>query len=231
MALEFFKRTIMTQEQTLSALQKVRFNLSNPIHTQLIADASSDVKQCLNELLAIDKQLSIGILVGSAAFICSWLLPFYPLAIARFSYGFYQFGKRQVANENYQKALENLLGCCKWSLKEVPQEQDMQYAANLQIKAMLKTLAPVVSLAELKGAISDRVEDKLLEGTSPTNVTFGDFTTNDVKHIGLFYNLYGYHKRGIFEILGVIAFVIKEAFSSTRDYFNMSEATAWKCDV
>ena len=200
----------LTQYDTSSIL----FNAVDSAHTQLLADCTLAVKQKLSALQAVDKKVLIGFSVGTAAFALSYLLPFGTIALGAFAYGAYQLGQRERAYIEYKNALENLIGCCKWSLGTVA---DKTIINNGCIRDMIITLAPLTNELQLRDYIDDKYEDVFMKqaDTTKAHTSVMNYPLNQ-EEATLYYKIYGYEQGGAMAMLEGLKYAIVNGFNALK---------------
>ena len=212
-------RSILADYETQGTL----FNLDDRQHVQLVSNCTQLVRDKLQNLHRIDKNITSGLAVGSAAFILSYLLPFGLVAIAGFAYSAYHFGQRQNAYAEYNSALENLAGSCVWTFNGLEDMQKLNAIIdNENIQLMMGTLAPLTNEDQIRTFVDDdKVERCIAEMKRfKQDVTFHDYPIDPDKY----FKMYGYEQGHTLSVLGGIVYAIQTGFRALKEAFNSEPA-------
>lgn len=210
-------RILVDHEITLAEYEakKVKFNPNDTQHTKLVSDCAHLVRERLNHLQLIDKNMTAGFALGTAAFLLSYILPFSVVSTAAFSYAAYQLAKREQAYVEYTSALENLSKCCIWTLGEVSRNNAHEVKNNLAVQEMIATLAPLTSIQQLSGFIDDGIKEEFIRKAEKLkeNITMFDEHL-DKEKADLYFKIYGYKQGGFLAILEGMGYAVKTGFAS-----------------
>ena len=193
------------------------FVISNTEHTDALTACTEAVKTNLAHLCAIDKQMTAGFVIGTAALVFSFIPFNWIITLGGFSYGFYQLGLRQEAYKQYEKSLEDLVACCDWALNQSPNSQrllERMLAAPLEtapLLAMVKTLAPAFTETQFKSFLNDHQEDRLIAWLRENEPTFNPEGKT------LTYKMYGYEQGSLSDIGQGLWYVIQNAYQRLKE--------------
>lgn len=224
-----FNKTIASM--AINSSEEILFDLEQQDHLTRINECTKAVNQHLPVLKNLDKHIAIGLGSAMGALLLSAVLPFgLTIAMTGVAYGAYFLGGRDEPFNQFNAALEELAHCCDWALSDLSNTKKLQ---NEDIKAMLKTLAPLVTKADLLVIMGDEKEaDKVIKAIDDLNaqqlqeynaamqledapqhlskpVPVQLATKNDVH-----YTLYGYKQGGTFLTLAnLTALSIQKVFT------------------
>ncbi len=228
---EKFKKTVLSL--AVNPTREAPFNLQDQNHLDILKNCTASVNQHLPVLQSRDIHIAIGFGVAVGALILSAFVPFgLTIALAGVAYGAYFLGGRDEPYNKFNAALEELAHCCDWALSDIMSTDKFK---NDDIKAMLKTLAPLVTKEDLViimgsddeanrviKALEDLSAQELLDHeeaisnqtpASPLNlpkpVPYKLATKHDIN-----YNLYGYKQGGsLLTLANVATIYFQKAFT------------------
>ena len=200
--------------------RQTSFNINERAHIKLVNDCITELTSSQEALQKIDLNIVTGFSVGFGAYILSFLPFFSTAAVAGIGYGCYQLALRQSANEKYQHALETLVKCSNWSLKNVSSADEAEC-----IKQMIKTLAPLVPASKIPDnfkSIADSVREKGL-------VVEGHQLSKEEQ--GLYFSLYGYQQGAWIHMFRAVLQIVPQAFSKMSTYMPWNQKQAVEITV
>ncbi len=214
-AAQQFKQTLTTPSN------QIEFSLTNDEHLSRIKECTLAVNEQLSILKHRDEHIAIGFGIGVCALVLSPILPFgLTIAMSGVAYGAYFLGGRDDPYNKFNIALEHLAHCCDWALSDIKNEDKF---TNEIIQDMLKTLAPLVTQADLITIMGNEEEaNTLLQGLdvlnkhmNPSKAPF-KLAMNDEYN----YHLYGYRRGGSLDsLINVLRISFHKAFTFACQLF------------
>lgn len=196
----------------LESAKQNPFNINQQAHIKLLADSNTLLIKKRDALQNLDRHIIGGLVIGIAASAASLLLPLSLLATGAYIYSIYCLGSRFQAQQEYYAALENLVECCKWSLKPAT---DPKILENDAIKSMIASLAAPTTNEQLTGFVNANIAKQACELADKAEnesmlQTFGG--TLDKDQTSAYQSMYGYEKGSLFDAAVTLFYFARQAF-------------------
>lgn len=172
------------------------FDLINDNNLAFLTESTITFKNKFDELQDLDRNIILGLAIGTTAFALSSLLPFgVPASIAGFGYSAYYIGKREAVAKEYRVALSDAVKCLTWALSQATVDvQECQ-----QVDALFEVLSPLMSEEQIRDAIDNQVEEQYIIKANDKLVVLFDRPLSKQEK-ALVYGIYGYEQGGVLDV-------------------------------
>lgn len=223
----FFKIEPMAQAEdgnklAITVASGQSFDLNIPQHLKLLNDSLYLFKEKSYQLKALDWKIASGVLVG----VLATSLSFFPLvgALGLLGWGaaLYYINQRSALYNEYHESLTLLVATCNWSLGQGHRENtDEELTQNPAIRAMMATLYPVLTEAQVKHLIADDIEGIFVKELQEYEKTFSGLNTNVHKDESIALSkrgaefercIYGFNKGSMVDFLDALASFLPDVY-------------------
>lgn len=219
------------------------FNLNNPQHLKLLNNSLYLFKEKSYQLKALDWKIASGVLVG----VLATSLSFFPLvgALGLLGWGaaLYYINQRSALYNEYHESLTLLVATCNWSLGQGPEHRkntDEELTQNSAIRAMMATLYPVLTEAQVKHLIADDIEGIFVKELQEYEKTFSGLNANVHKDESIALSkrcaefercIYGFNQGSMVDFLDALASFLPDLYrlaqrsvQQTKNWWNAKPA-------